>query len=197
MITAALGVLRISISSLAIRLELLLELLVELELAETWLEFSFTADLVVREVEDIELPELTFVSDETPELFPMLVVELLVEETVLETIDELAELAGVGWYNPSLPADLVSLLATVTTVGLVPVPLPSCVLWLTTQPDGAITTTEYVPTGTVCEYVPSLLRTTTKTILGLLTLLIWTIVPAGMLPLGSLESSVLFWFASR
>ena len=89
--------------------ELNIELAVELASEdvvwlETWLELLFE--------EAIELRlELTLIPDEIPE----------------ETFEEVVELDPLGLYNPSLPADLVSPFATLTIVGLAPVPSPSSV----------------------------------------------------------------------
>ena len=56
-------------------------------------------------------------------------IELWFELTLIpeETFEEVVELDPLGLYNPSLPADLVSPDATLTIVGLAPVPSPS---WL-------------------------------------------------------------------
>ena len=56
-------------------------------------------------------------------------IELWFELTLIpeETFEEVVELDPLGLYNPSLPADLVSPDATLTIVGLAPVPSPSSV----------------------------------------------------------------------
>ena len=90
--------------------ELKLELAVELAPEDVvWLEIWL--ELLAEEAIELRL-ELTLIPEE--------IVELTLEEIVVE-------LDPFGLYNPSLPADRVSPDATLTIVGLAPVPSPSSV----------------------------------------------------------------------